>query len=117
MPADPFDGHRPLKLRSDVDGTWVVYSAGLDGRDDGGDAGEAMATEFRGSFRPNPEIDPKEWRRNRSDYGGMAMGLGAMGMDDAEPLWLVDLLPRTYTDLGFAGQLYTPPPPQTPTEL
>jgi hypothetical protein len=38
MPMDPNDG-KPLKYRPDGDGTFLLYSVGEDGTDDGGDAG------------------------------------------------------------------------------
>jgi hypothetical protein len=41
--TDPFAEGKPVRLRADPDGTWVVYGVGRDGVDDGGDAGGAMA--------------------------------------------------------------------------
>ena len=35
VPEDPFD-RKPMKYRLDEDGSWVVYSVGSDGKDDGG---------------------------------------------------------------------------------
>jgi len=35
VPDDPFDG-KQMKYRLDTDGSWVVYSVGADGKDDGG---------------------------------------------------------------------------------
>jgi len=35
IPDDPFDG-KQMKYRLNPDGTWVVYSVGIDGKDDGG---------------------------------------------------------------------------------
>jgi hypothetical protein len=37
VPVDPYDG-RPLRYRLNADGTWLLYSVGEDGVDDGGDA-------------------------------------------------------------------------------
>ena len=50
---DPFDG-KPLKYRSNDDGTYLLYSVGEDGTDDGGDAGSP-------SDRPERWL----WTRNR----------------------------------------------------
>jgi len=36
VPIDPFDG-KPLRYRSNADGTYLLYSVGEDGKDDGGD--------------------------------------------------------------------------------
>jgi len=42
MPVDFMDG-QPLRYRVEIDGTWRLYSVGLDGKDDGGDALPAQA--------------------------------------------------------------------------
>jgi hypothetical protein len=42
VPADLMDG-QPLRYRVEVDGTWRLYSVGLDGKDDGGEALPAQA--------------------------------------------------------------------------
>ena len=36
-PIDPMDG-KPLRYRRNADGTFLLYSVGADGKDDGGDA-------------------------------------------------------------------------------
>jgi hypothetical protein len=50
---DPFDG-KPLKYRSNGDGTFLLYSVGEDGTDDGGDAGS-----------PSGRPESWAWTRNR----------------------------------------------------
>jgi len=40
VPDDPMDG-KPLRYRLDSDGTYVLYSVGEDGKDDGGDVSPA----------------------------------------------------------------------------
>jgi hypothetical protein len=40
VPRDPIDG-KPLRYRLDSDGTYVLYSVGEDGKDDGGDVSAA----------------------------------------------------------------------------
>jgi len=42
VPVDFMDG-QPLRYRVEVDGTWRLYSVGLDGKDDGGEALPAQA--------------------------------------------------------------------------
>jgi hypothetical protein len=50
IPRDPVDG-RPLRYRPNADGTFLLYSIGKDGRDDGGD--------------PTPDGKVKGWLHGR----------------------------------------------------
>lgn len=50
---DPFDG-QPLRYRLNPDGTFVLYSIGSDGKDDGGDATAIEQTE--GGFRQDRDV-------------------------------------------------------------
>ena len=74
VPVDFMDGH-PLRYCVDVGGTWRLYSVGLDGKDDGGEALPAQAwssykTVWDGrdavwprlgsAARPGPVIPPSE---------------------------------------------------------
>ena len=35
IPCDPFDG-KPMRYRVNLDGSWLIYSVGYDGEDNGG---------------------------------------------------------------------------------
>jgi hypothetical protein len=53
VPVDPYDG-QPLRYRPNAGGTFLLYSIGPDGVDDGGDAGAPIAagSASTGSFTP-----------------------------------------------------------------
>jgi hypothetical protein len=54
VPDDPFD-RKPMKYRLDDDGSWVVYSVGYDGKDDGG-----IQDPDKGLGHPDLIFGPKE---------------------------------------------------------
>lgn len=74
VPTDYMDG-KPMKYRLNADGTWLLYSVGDDGRDDGGDPSPtkpdgtySMIWRGKDVVWPSPAT-PKEieaWRKNAS---------------------------------------------------
>ena len=49
IPVDPFDG-QPLRYHPNGDGTFLLYSVGADGVDDGGDASQPATASFYSSY-------------------------------------------------------------------
>ncbi len=71
VPTDYMDG-KPMKYRLNTDGTWLLYSVGDDGHDDGGDPSPAKPSQtYRGMWRgkdvvwPSPATSEeiKSWRK------------------------------------------------------
>ncbi len=67
LPAVPYDcmGAKPLGYRVKADGTYVLYSVGEDGKDDGGDPNPPPGTAAglwggRDAVWPSPATEPSE---------------------------------------------------------
>jgi hypothetical protein len=58
VPADPVDG-KPLRYRRSADGTFVLYSIGYDGKDDGGDGGSPSSARLSEWVRGRDSVWPQ----------------------------------------------------------
>lgn len=56
VPHDPMD-HQSLRYRLEADGRYVLYSIGVDGKDDGGRADTAKTGEVFRGWRPEKMYD------------------------------------------------------------
>jgi hypothetical protein len=70
LPRDPMDG-QPLRYRPNPDGSFLLYSVGEDGRDNGGDTSppapqsNAKQWQARDTIWPEPNANPRQWWRAR----------------------------------------------------
>lgn len=60
VPIDPFDG-KPLRYRPNPDGTYLLYSVGEDGKDDGGNPNLAPGIRNANSYWQNPHALDWVW--------------------------------------------------------
>ncbi len=66
VPIDPFDG-KPLKYQPDPDGTYLLYSVGPDGKDDGGDPTNPTASSGSNDYWQSDYARDWVWPQQATD--------------------------------------------------